>query len=290
MRHFYPLLLSSSLLLFSTASHSAASIVELQTNLGTITVKLDYTRAPISSKNFIDYVNSGFYKNTLFHRVIKDFMIQGGGVDKNTFKGKTTYAPIALESNNGLKNLKGTIAMARTSDPDSATSGFFINTVDNNGTVRYNLDYIDATNPGYAVFGSVIKGMELVTTIGNSLNSSSLYSSSNLPIINEQLVYIDNAYSSTSVDTTHSKTRITLNGSGKVVSSPSGINCGTACVLTTSINNSTVKLTATAASGYTFSGWRGDCKGYSSVISLKAVNGVNHNCTASFIKAPLAIQ
>lgn len=286
MRNFYTLLFSSSLLLFATHANSATSptIVELQTNLGTITLKLDYTHAPISSKNFIAYINSGFYKNTLFHRVIKYFMIQGGGVSKTTMQFKTpSYSAIKLESNNGLKNVTGTIAMARTSVADSATSQFFINLVDNNS-----LDY-SSTNAGYAVFGTVIKGMNLVTTIGDALNSSSIYSSSNLPFINNELVYIDNTYASAAVDNTSSKTRITLNGSGKVSSIPSGINCGTSCVLSTTTTG-IVKLTATPATGYAFAGWRGDCKGYSTVITLNAIKGSNHNCTASFIKAPAVIQ
>ncbi|MFZ2725578.1 MAG: peptidylprolyl isomerase [Methylococcaceae bacterium] len=296
MRKFYSLLLSSSLLLFSSIAMSATSpaIVELQTNLGTIAVKLDYAHAPISANNFITYVNSGFYKKTIFHRVIKGFMIQGGGFDKNA-QYKTPRAAITLESNNGLKNLKGTIAMARSSDPNSATSQFFINLVDNN---FLNYSAPTSTGWGYAVFGTVIRGMEttgIINTIANAPNSWSLYCgsvnscSSNIPFVNNQLVYIDNAYSSASVDTGSSKTRITLDGSGSVSSVPAGINCGTSCVLSTS-TNTTVKLTAKPATGYAFAGWRGDCQGYNAVISLNAIKGINHNCTASFIKAPAAIQ
>ena len=277
------LLISSSLLLFSHTA--AATVVELQTNLGTIAIQLNDTKAPITVKNFLAYVNNGFYKKTIFHRVIKDFMIQGGGVDKTTLSFKTpSYTPIKLEANNGLKNVAGSIAMARTSDLNSATSQFFINTVTNSF-----LDY-SSSNAGYAVFGTVVKGMELVTAVGNSLNSASIYSQSNLAFINDSLVYIDNAYSTNTVslDKTLSKTRITLNGAGTVTSLPSGINCGSSCVLSKTATG-TIKLTATPAVGYAFAGWRGDCTGYSAVINLDASKG-NHNCTASFIKAPNALQ
>jgi len=115
--------------------------------------------SPKTVANFLDYVKSGQYSGTIFHRVIKGFMIQGGGYT-TSFAEKPTRAPIPLESRNGLKNTTGTIAMARTSDPNSATAQFFINTVDNAG-----LDYPNPDGNGYAVFGKVISGMDVVKKI-----------------------------------------------------------------------------------------------------------------------------
>jgi peptidyl-prolyl cis-trans isomerase B (cyclophilin B) len=120
--------------------------VKLETNYGDIVVQLNPQKAPISVANFLKYVNDGFYDNTTFHRIIANFMIQGGGFTTDG-EQKQTYAPIKLESNNGLKNNRGTIAMARTPDPNSATSQFFINVVDN--------DFLNykVRDDGYAVFG-----------------------------------------------------------------------------------------------------------------------------------------
>jgi len=132
--------------------------VVIETSKGNIVIELNDKLAPITVENFLSYVNSGFYSNTIFHRVIAGFMIQGGGFDANG-KEKTTNKPIKLESQNGLKNLRGTIAMARTAIPDSATSQFFINTKNNTF-----LDY-GFRDEGYAVFGSVIEGMDVVDAI-----------------------------------------------------------------------------------------------------------------------------
>ena len=136
-------------------------MVKLHTNLGTITLQLDAEKAPNTVKNFLDYVNSGFYSNTVFHRVIPNFMIQGGGFE-STMKQKTTKAPIKNEAANGLRNDKYTIAMARTNDPHSATAQFFINTKNN-----MFLDYPGQDGWGYCVFGKVVEGMEVVDKIGN---------------------------------------------------------------------------------------------------------------------------
>lgn len=143
---------------FSLQVWADNSIVEMKTNQGTIEIELFNDKAPISAKNFEGYVNSGFYSGTVFHRVIPGFMIQGGGMDAQMAE-KTTLAPIKNESYNGLKNSRGTLAMARTNDPNSASSQFFINTVDN--------DFLNksAMNAGYAVFGKVIKGMDVVDKI-----------------------------------------------------------------------------------------------------------------------------
>jgi cyclophilin family peptidyl-prolyl cis-trans isomerase len=133
--------------------------VIIKTSLGDITVELDAQNAPITTANFISYVEDGFYENLVFHRVIEEFMIQGGGFDTSQIQ-KETKTPIILESYNGLSNTRGTIAMARTNNPESATSQFFINVVDNSF-----LDSQSPQNPGYAVFGKVTQGMDIVDTI-----------------------------------------------------------------------------------------------------------------------------
>jgi peptidyl-prolyl cis-trans isomerase B (cyclophilin B) len=136
--------------------------VLLQTNKGDITLELNAQRAPVTVKNFVEYVESGHFKDTLFHRVMKGFMIQGGGFSAKDTKEKETRDPIKNESNNGLQNQKYTIAMARTPSPNSATAQFFINTVDNS----MKLDRKFAGDGfGYAVFGKVIKGQEVVDEI-----------------------------------------------------------------------------------------------------------------------------
>ena len=128
---------------------------------GVITLELDEAKAPKSVANFLQYVNAGHYNNTVFHRVIKNFMIQGGGFEPG-MKQKPTQAPVTNEADNGLKNDKYTVAMARTSDPHSATAQFFINTVDN--------DFLNFKSPtaqgwGYAVIGKVVKGQDVVDAI-----------------------------------------------------------------------------------------------------------------------------
>ena len=136
--------------------------VAFVTSLGNITVELDPAAAPLSVNNFLSYTNSEFYKNTLFHRVIPGFVVQAGGYTTGMVKNEGQLAPIALESTNGLLNLRGTLAMARTNDPNSATSEFFINQVDNTF-----LDYKNSANPGYAVFGKVIQGMDVIDAIAS---------------------------------------------------------------------------------------------------------------------------
>jgi peptidyl-prolyl cis-trans isomerase B (cyclophilin B) len=144
-------------------AQSATPAVILKTSVGEIEIELYPDKAPESVKNFLAYVDAGFYDGTIFHRVIKDFMIQGGGYDGARQK-KPTRSPIKNEANNGLKNEIGTVAMARTSVPDSATSQFFVN-VENNAF----LDYREATPEGYgyAVFGRVTRGMDVVEKIEN---------------------------------------------------------------------------------------------------------------------------
>jgi cyclophilin family peptidyl-prolyl cis-trans isomerase len=130
-------------------------VVVMETSLGKIKIELDGEKAPISTKNFMQYVDDKFYDGLIFHRVIGDFMIQGGGF-KPGMEQQKTKAPIKNESGNGLSNTRGTIAMARTNDLDSATSQFYINTVDNSGKLD---------RPKYCVFGKVIEGMDVVDKI-----------------------------------------------------------------------------------------------------------------------------
>lgn len=136
------------------------SISGVGTSPGTVVVKLDPVRAPLSVNNFLSYVNAGFYRNVIFHRVVKDFVIQAGGFTAGPTVKAATNSAIKLESNNGLLNRRGTIAMARTNVPDSATAQFYINTVDNPS-----LDFKSEADPGYAVFGQVITGLEVVDQI-----------------------------------------------------------------------------------------------------------------------------
>lgn len=135
--------------------------VRLETTKGNIVIELDKAKAPKTVENFLSYVDSGFYEGTIFHRVIKGFMVQGGGLTEN-MQQKATNAPVINEGDNSLKNLRGTIAMARTQDPNSATSQFFINTVDNQF-----LDFTAKTlnGWGYCVFGRVVEGMDVVDAI-----------------------------------------------------------------------------------------------------------------------------
>jgi peptidyl-prolyl cis-trans isomerase B (cyclophilin B) len=162
-RQLFAALLGLLLCGFATLSFSSTQgkhpMIKLHTNHGIITLQLDAEKAPLSTKNFIDYVNSGFYDGTIFHRVMDNFMIQGGGFEPG-MKQKATNAPVKNEAANGLKNVKYSIAMARTSDPHSATAQFFINVSDNDF-----LDYPGQDGWGYAVFGKVVEGAEVVDAI-----------------------------------------------------------------------------------------------------------------------------
>ncbi len=134
-------------------------MIRMKTNLGDIKIELDEEKAPKTCANFLDYVNEGFYDGTIFHRVIPNFMIQGGGFTPDMAQ-KATNAPVENEAANGLGNETGTIAMARTSDPHSATAQFFINVADNGF-----LDYPGQDGWGYCVFGKVVEGMDVVNRI-----------------------------------------------------------------------------------------------------------------------------
>ena len=144
------------------------AMIKFHTSQGVISIELDAEKAPVTCENFVSYVQSGFYDNTIFHRVIGSFMIQGGGFDSE-MKQKKTLSPIRNEADNGLKNKAYTIAMARTPDPHSATAQFFINLVDN--------DFLDYTSPtpegyGYCVFGRVVEGEDVVAQIGKVKTTS----------------------------------------------------------------------------------------------------------------------
>lgn len=151
-------------LLFSVQAMAADANkvrVHMQTSMGDIVLELDQAKAPVSVKNFLTYAQSGFYEGTIFHRVIDGFMIQGGGYDSR-YNKKPTQPPIINEANNGLKNIRGSVAMARTGVIHSATAQFFINLKDNT--------FLDHSNPtprgfGYAVFGQVVEGMDVVDKI-----------------------------------------------------------------------------------------------------------------------------
>jgi peptidyl-prolyl cis-trans isomerase B (cyclophilin B) len=171
MKHLLGLILICSIGLFPAISFSKDNhpdtkgaemvTVTMETNKGVITLELDSANAPDTVSNFVAYANAGHYDNTVFHRVIPGFMIQGGGFD-TSMQQKSTNAPVKNEANNGLKNDKGTIAMARTSDPHSATAQFFINVKDNTF-----LDHKSETAQGwgYTVFGKVTDGMDVVESI-----------------------------------------------------------------------------------------------------------------------------
>jgi cyclophilin family peptidyl-prolyl cis-trans isomerase len=145
-----------------------ATVVTMETNFGKIVLELDAEKAPKTVENFVQYVKDGFFDDTIFHRVIDGFMIQGGGFTAD-YQQKKTRDPIENEANNGLKNERGTIAMARTSDPHSATAQFFINVKDNN--------FLNFSQPtmqgwGYTVFGKVVEGMDVVDKIKNTPTGS----------------------------------------------------------------------------------------------------------------------
>ncbi len=164
MQLFTQFLAASSIFLALSGSLQAATSVEFQTSQGNFTVELYPEKAPKTVENFLQYVKDDFYDNTIFHRVINRFMIQGGGFERDLSE-KNTRAPIVNESNNGLLNELGTVAMARTADPDSATAQFFVNLGDN--------QFLNYTSPdpesiGYCVFGKVTSGLDVVQKIGLS--------------------------------------------------------------------------------------------------------------------------
>jgi cyclophilin family peptidyl-prolyl cis-trans isomerase len=239
--------------------------VRIGTTKGDIVVELDRQAAPVTVENFLRYVMEGFYDGTdgkgatIFHRVIVNFMIQGGGLLAD-LTDKPTHDPIINEASNGLKNLRGTIAMARTDDPNSATSQFYINTVNNTS-----LDYVDSNNPGYAVFGSVTEGMTVVDAIG-AVKTTSKSGFTDVP---------ENTITITSATIEDDECALTVNvaGQGNVTPS-SGVQQ----------RGSVVPLSATPAGGWAFSSWTGDASG--SNPSTQVTMDGNKSVTATFIQIP----
>jgi len=154
---------------------SQSKTVKLKTSMGDIVIELNEKAAPVTVKNFLGYIEDGFYDGKIFHRVIRDFMIQGGGFTTEMTQSQTR-APIVNEAGNGLKNDRGTIAMARTNDPNSATAQFFINHRNNDF-----LNYAGKGNPGYAVFGKTIEGMDVVDAIA-SVQTTTRAGMSDVPV------------------------------------------------------------------------------------------------------------
>jgi len=154
--------MAASIFMKPKTEETEGTIVVLETSLGDIEVELNAEKAPVTVENFLTYVNAGWYDGLCFHRVMFGFVVQGGGFEPDgTFKN--TMEPIEIESDNGLSNLNGTIAMARSTEPDSATSQFYFNINDNTA-----LDYVDEENPGYTVFGKVVSGMDVVMDIARA--------------------------------------------------------------------------------------------------------------------------
>jgi cyclophilin family peptidyl-prolyl cis-trans isomerase len=158
-----------------------SNVVKLQTSMGDIVIELDRQAAPVTVKNFLGYVEAGFYEGTIFHRVIQGFMIQGGGLTEQMIQ-KKTGSPIINEAEHALSNKRGTISMARGPEPNSATCQFFINHRDNDF-----LDYIDESKPGYAAFGKVTEGMDVVDAIAavkttNRLNETTRQMMEDVPV------------------------------------------------------------------------------------------------------------
>lgn len=164
-----------SALMLSLTAFAKNPVVVMETNMGSIEIELDEAKAPVTVKNFLSYVDSKFYNGTIFHRVINNFMIQGGGFDEKMVE-KKTKAPIKNEGQNGLRNDTGTIAMARTADPGSATAQFFINVNDNSS-----LNYPSPDGHGYAVFGKVISGMHVVNRI-KLVKTGNMHGHSDVPM------------------------------------------------------------------------------------------------------------
>jgi peptidyl-prolyl cis-trans isomerase A (cyclophilin A) len=157
------------------AAAQGAPKVQFDTSMGNFVIELAPKQAPKTVANFLEYVKAGHYDNTIFHRVIPGFMVQGGGFTSDMTE-KATRSPIPLESENGLKNERGTVAMARRPDPNSATAQFFINLVDNP-----RLDYPSPDGHGYAVFGKVIEGMDVIDKI-RSVQTASVKGHQNVPV------------------------------------------------------------------------------------------------------------
>ena len=191
-------LVGATLALAALAAQAANPQVALKTNLGTIVVELYPQKAPKTVENFLQYVKSGFYKDTVFHRVVRDFVVQGGGFTPR-LEAKSTALPIPLEANNGLKNEIGTVAMARAYDPNSATSQFFFNLSDNK---HLNFFRAEPGLYGYTVFGKIIQGLDIAKQIGTIPTTAQGQFPAEVPVetvmLEDAVILEDNTAKSTS--------------------------------------------------------------------------------------------
>jgi len=242
-------------------------VVELQTNLGTVAIRLDYANAPITADNFATYVASGFYENTLIHRAVKDFVVQGGGYSR--VDGKLKATPTHRErSRQWPQQSCRNVAMARTSDPDSATSQFFVN------WSTTPVSTTAAHQTGVCGFRACDQGNDHRPAIG------ALPTMSQLPFsANSTLVWIDAVHANDVWDKAVSQTRVTISGSGTVTSNPQDRLRHE--LQFQSAPRRSDQDQGNPASGYIFGGWRGDCQGGRPAIDLDTTKG-NHNCTAQF--------
>ncbi len=263
--------------LIGANAFAAPNHVEMQTNLGTIEVELYPDQSPLTVANFLTYVNEDFYRNTLIHRSIADFVIQGGGFDLSG-QQKATHDPIQNEASNGLSNTRGTIAMARTDNPNSATSQYFINTADN-PNLNYNAQ---PGNAGYAVFGQVVRGMDVVDRINKLSTFQPNVVDFPLTAANTT-VFVEATYATENQDPNNPLARILVTGTGKgrVTSNPAGLDCGTSCLAGFPVGTR-IKLVAKAAKGSVFTGWRGDCQ--SPAARINVTLNANRNCSAVFTR------
>lgn len=274
-------LLSNSTGIFAADKTKVTVYTDLVTDKGTITVGLNGDAAPGTVNNFLQYVNAGLYADSIFHRLVPNFALQGGGV--NVYgKPISTFAPIANEAGtSGLSNVAGTIAMARTNDPNSATSQFFFNLVDNSSV----LDYGSVNAPaGYAVFGAVVAGAPVVATIAalTPFNSSS----TPFPVSpSGQMVLINGAYGYSLAQAAIPRLRILItgNGSGTVRTQPGGVCNSGMCPYTVKTGQK-ISLKAISASNSYFAGWSGDCVGGNAAISIVTSKATpsSTNCVANF--------
>ena len=259
---------------------SVTSYVDLVTHLGTITVGLYQTEAPITTQNFLAYVNNGQYAGTIIHRLQPNFVFQGGWLDVYG-RPIATFPPIANEAGiNKLSNVAGTIAMARTADPGSATSQFFFNLADN----ASQLDFGTANAPaGYAVFGRVMAGDPTVQAIAGLTP----FSSSSLPfpvIPGGEMVRVQGAYAYPLAVGAVPHLRVIITGPGSVRGQPGGTCQTDVCSWVVKAGKS-VKLKAIPARGSVFVGWAGDCVGgdRQTVLALRPAEVVSKSCIAQFV-------
>lgn len=256
------------------------SYVDLVTNKGTMTVGLYGNAAPLTTANFLRYANAGLYNGTIIHRLLPDFVFQGGYI--NVFgQPVATYAPIANEAGtSGLSNVQWTVAMARDADPNSATSQFFFNLVDNSALLDFGSQNAPA---GYAVFGYTVAGQSVVQKVG----SQTPFNAQGLPFPVTpagQMITMQGTFPYSLAEAATPRLRVILAGSGGVVrAQPGGICRQGNCSFKVKAGNK-INLTATAAVGHYFAGWSGDCVGGDRNIRVIASSETpsSTNCVAVF--------